>query len=320
MNEFERKVIRHDDGALYSRDLEIIQINIGLKCNQGCSHCHLSASPARVEMMDRETMDLVVDAARKAGPRLIDVTGGSPEIHPHFRSFIDSLSEVGSELQVRTNLTILLEPEFSDLPAFLSERGIGLVASLPCYLEENVDSQRGHGAYRKSIEALKKLNSFGYGLEDHLPVNLVYNPIGPFLPPNQLALEEDYKRELETRWGIRFNRLITITNMPMGRFLNFLENQGKDAEYRELLVDSFNPAALEGLMCRHQVSIGWDGRLYDCDFNLALDFPVAAEGTGNVMDFDRDLLVGRRIITGPHCFGCTAGYGSSCAGALVEEV
>lgn len=319
MNEFERRVIIHDDGALYNQDLDIIQVNVGLRCNQRCVHCHLGSSPSRTEMMNWETMEYVIEAARKTEPDLVDVTGGTPEIHPNFREFVGILRDEGFPVQVRTNLTVYLEPEYEDIPSFLSELGVFLVASLPCYLEENVDSQRGTGTYQKSIRVLRKLNSFGYGTNEALPLNLVYNPLGPFLPPNQLKLEADYKRELEERFGIKFNRLITITNMPMGRFLGILERDGKDEQYRDLLKDSFNPAALDGLMCRHQISIGWDGQIYDCDFNLALGLPVSGEDIGHVKEFDPQRLIGRNITTGTHCFGCTAGYGSSCGGALVLE-
>ena len=218
---------------------------------------------------------------------------------------------------VRTNLTILLQPGFECFPAFFQEYAVQLCASLPCYLEENVDSQRGTGVFEESIKALQLLNSYGYGIVPHLPLNLVYNPIGPVLPADQSELEADYREELRSEYGIEFTHLLTIANMPIGRFRSDLKKEDRLEAYNQLLHDSFNSATLDGLMCRHQINIGWDGRMYDCDFNLALKLPVAKELPQYIKDFDPDLFARRRIVTGNYCFGCTAGSGSSCTGALV---
>jgi radical SAM/Cys-rich protein len=318
MNEFEKAISKYNGIGLKAIDLEILQVNIGLKCNQHCQHCHLGSSPDRKEMMDWETMECVVNAAERMKVHMVDITGGSPEIHPHIKPFIQSLVERGIPVKVRTNLTILQEPEYQDLSDFFKEQKVQLVASLPCYLEENVDRQRGKGAYGKSIETIRMLNSLGYGVQPQLSLNLVYNPGGPFLPPSQSELEAAYKRELDSRFGIHFNHLLTMTNMPMGRFLSQLEQERKDKEYRQLLKEKFNPATLQGLMCRHQINVGWDGTLYDCDFNLALKMPVMKDAPQNIQEIDPDRLLQRRIVTECHCFGCTAGSGSSCAGALAE--
>ncbi|HEX9860473.1 MAG TPA: arsenosugar biosynthesis radical SAM (seleno)protein ArsS [Nitrospirota bacterium] len=304
-------------GSLSCTGIEIIQVNLGLYCNQKCAHCHVGASPERTEKMSWETMELVLDAADEARPRLVDITGGAPELHPEFRRFVVSLRADGHRVQVRTNLTALLEPGLADIPDFLRRHGVGLVASMPCYLEENVAAQRGGGVYRKSVDALRRLNAVGFGTLEGLALDLVYNPVGPFLPPDQSALETDYRRELDSRFGISFTRLITIANMPIGRFWDDMKRAHKDDGYMRLLVESFNPATLGGLMCRHQVSVGWDGRMYDCDFNLALGLPVGMDVPDGIEDFDLDALACRKIVTGAHCFGCTAGCGSSCRGALV---
>ena len=320
MNAFDRAVASatRTDG-LYGLDIRVIQVNVGLKCNLACSHCHVVSSPWRTEAMDWETMQWVLRAARKVGPCTVDLTGGAPELNPHFRDFVTALRADGHEVLVRTNLTVLLEPGMADLPAFFRDQRVHLVASLPCYLEENVDRQRGDGVFRASLEAIRRLNEMGYGRNPDLPLDLVYNPVGPQLPPPQAKLEQDYRRFLGESYGIAFTRLITITNMPIGRFLGDLRKQGKDRAYMDLLQDRFNPATLEGLMCRHQISVRWDGILFDCDFNLALRMPILIDGKPvHIRDFDPERLARRRIMTAGHCFGCTAGCGSSCGGALVE--
>jgi radical SAM/Cys-rich protein len=263
-------------------------------------------------------MELVLNAARKVRARLVDITGGAPEMNPHFRRFVAALSDEDIDVQVRTNLTILLEPGYEDLIPYMAARKVRLVASLPCYLEQNVDAQRGQGVYEGSIRAIQQLNSHGYGLVDELPLDLIYNPLGPVLPPDQERLEEDYRRELDRRFGIRFTRLHTLTNMPIGRYRAVLRQQKKDAEYQWLLERAFNPRTLEGLMCRHQISVDWNGAMYDCDFNLAVRLPVNHGAPTHIRDFDPDKLAQRRISTAGHCFGCTAGCGSSCGGALVK--
>ena len=317
MNDFEKQVADTEGDGLHSLRIEILQVNLGLRCNQQCVHCHLEASPDRTEIMEWATMELVLEAARGSRAQLVDLTGGAPELNPHFCRFVKALRKEKHQVQVRTNLTVLLEPGTEEVPELLQEHKIRLVASMPCYLEENVCAQRGKGAYGKSIEAIKQLNALGYGSNPDLPLNLVYNPGGAFLPPSQSALEEDYRRELGSRFGITFTRLLTITNMPLGRFRMQLHRQNQERNYIELLRKSFNPQTIEGLMCRHQLSVGWDGTLYDCDFNLALRLPVDHGAPDHITSFDLIDLAKRRIVTGDHCFGCTAGSGSSCCGALV---
>jgi len=262
-------------------------------------------------------MEQLFDVAGRLRPGMVDLTGGAPELNPDFRRFIRELRKRDHQVQVRTNLTAMLEQGLEDLPLFLSEHRVQLVASLPCYLEENVRAQRGQGAYEKSIEAIRRLNALGYGTESGPILNLVYNPGGAFLPPDQAKLESDYRRELSRRFGIIFSRLLTITNMPIGRFWTILRRSHEDVKYLSLLREAFNPGTIEGLMCRHQISVGWDGRVYDCDFNLALGTPVNHGAPNHIKSFEVSAIEKRRIVTGDHCFGCTAGCGSSCKGALV---
>jgi radical SAM/Cys-rich protein len=318
MNDFEKMIAAQQESEdLFSDTIETLQANLGLKCNQQCLHCHLECSPERNEMMEWLVMDLILKAVDSSHCGLVDLTGGAPELNPFFRRFVSALREKGCLVRVRTNLTILLDTGFEDLPGFFKEHGVQLVASLPCYTKENVCAQRGTGVFERSIEAIRRLNSLGYGFKPSLPLNLVYNPGGPFLPPPQLSLEEDYRRELAGGFGIVFTNLLTITNMPLGRFQKELLRQGRMGSYMQLLRESFNPATIPGLMCKHQVSIGWDGILYDCDFNQALGLPVNHGAPDHVRSFTPDELKKRRIMTGDHCFGCTAGAGSSCGGSIV---
>ena len=317
MNEFEQAIETVSPGGLYADDIETIQINIGLKCNLACRHCHVESSPTRTEEMDWATLTKVLEVAQSVGAKTVDITGGAPEMNPHFRRFVEAVRNQGQEVMVRTNLTILLEPGYEDMAEFMRDRQVKLVASLPCYLEENVDKQRGHGVYAGSIEVIRKLNELGYGVNEGLILTLVYNPIGPVLPPDQVELEKTYRRELDERFGIRFTNLFTITNMPIGRFEFYLKRNKQDEAYRQLLRESYNPMTVEGLMCRHLISVGWDGTLYDCDFNLAIHWPVAHGTVRNIREFDKAKIAKRRIVTGRHCFGCTAGRGSSCGGVLV---
>jgi len=317
MNDFEKQIAEVSSEGLHSLKVKTLQVNVGLQCNQQCNHCHLESSPQRKEMMEWPTMELVLKAAGSVRCQLVDLTGGAPELNPSFRHFIVALRQEGLSVQVRTNLTVLLEPRMDTMPEFLRDHEVQLVASMPCYLEENVRAQRGTGVYEKSIQAIKRLNGLGYGYESSLPLNLVYNPGGPFLPPPQPALEEDYRRELDKRFGITFTRLLTITNMPLGRFRKELNRQNQEQSYFELLRKSFNPLTLRGLMCRHQITVGWDGTLYDCDFNAALGLAVNHGAPDHIRSFKAEDLCTRRIVTGEHCFGCTAGSGSSCGGALV---
>jgi radical SAM/Cys-rich protein len=317
MNGFEKQIAGTGGEGLHSLKIETLQVNLGLQCNQRCIHCHIEASPQRKERMEWPTMQLVLEAAKKVDCRLVDLTGGAPEVNPHFRRFAAALRQEGHAVQVRTNLTVLLEPGMEEMPEFLRKYKVRLVASMPCYLEENVRAQRGAGTYEKSVAAIKILNGLGYGFDPDLPLNLVYNPGGPFLPPPQSMLEDDYRRELGQRFGIVFSRLLTLTNMPLGRFRNELDRQGQRESYMELLRKSFNPRTVSGLMCCNQLSVGWNGTLYDCDFNLALGLPVNHGAPDHIKYFKPEDLRARRIVTGDHCFGCTAGSGSSCGGALV---
>ena len=313
---FDRRVIEAEGKPLDAMTIDTVQVNVGLRCNLACHHCHVESGPNRTEEMTWETMEFVLRAARECGARTIDITGGAPEMHPRFRDFVLAARALGASVMVRTNLTILLEPGYEDLPEFFRAHKIHLVASLPCYLENNVDKQRGRGVYKGSIEAIQRLNALGYGIEKDLPLDLVFNPGGPSLPPAQKALEGDYHRELSSRFGIQFTRLITITNIPIGRFLHDLARQGRDQAYMELLKNTFNPNTLAGLMCRHQLHVGHDGILYDCDFNYALGMSVQGAGGSHIRDFDTRRYVARRVVTAEHCFACTAGSGSSCGGAL----
>jgi radical SAM/Cys-rich protein len=318
MSPFDKAVEGATGGALLCAGIETIQVNLGLVCNQGCIHCHVSAGPGRSEAMDLETMSMVLRAVALTPSALVDLTGGAPELNPDFRWFVESLCSGGVRVQVRTNLTAMLLPGMERLPEFLAKHRVRLAASMPCYLEENVRAQRGVGVYEGSVEVIRRLNAQGYGKDPDLPLDLVYNPGGAFLPPNQAALEADYRRELMGRFGLFFTRLLTITNMPIGRFGHMADEEGMLA-YIRMLEGSFNPYTLDGLMCRRQVSIGWDGTLYDCDFNLALGLPVNHGAPGHVQYYDPKLLTGREVVTGEHCFGCTAGCGSSCKGAIEKH-
>ena len=312
---FDQRVYEHAGQSLHGLSLDTIQVNIGLTCNLACRHCHVESSPKRDEQMDWPTICDVIDAAERASARTIDITGGAPEMNPHFSRFVDEAIQRGFHVSIRTNLTIMLHEGYTHMPRFFADRGVHLIASLPCYLPNNVDKQRGKHVYRDSVEVIQRLNAVGYGKESDKVLDLVYNPGGPSLPPDQQKLEQAYRDALYSECGIRFNNLFAITNIAIGRFLHDLKREGKAEEYQQLLRQSFNPATLEGLMCRHQVQVGWDGTMYDCDFNFALNLPVEGEVT-HIRDFDPEALKHRRIATGEHCFGCTAGSGSSCCGAL----
>ncbi len=313
---FDAAVSANGQVGLYAEaTLATVQVNIGLRCNLTCGHCHVNSSPRRTEEMSWETMEAVISLATRLGARTIDITGGAPEMHPRFRNFVSAARAQDFSVIVRTNLTVLLLPEYEDLPEFFKLNDVNLVASLPCYLEENVDGQRGENVYNDSIEAIRRLNAIGYGVDSRHPLTLIYNPIGPALPPDQGSLEADYRRELRARFGIEFTRLHTITNVPIGRFVAALRRAKQAETYERLLAGAFNSSTVPRLMCRHQISVAWDGTLYDCDFNLALRLPVRERN--NVLTVNADTLKGRRIVTGAHCYACTAGAGSSCGGALV---
>lgn len=304
--------------TLTRRRLTTLQVNVGRKCNQACHHCHVEAGPNRTEMMARATLErLVALVAAAPAVTTVDVTGGAPELHPDFRWFVAALRGLGKRVIDRCNLTVLLEPGQEDTAAFLAAQGVEITASLPCYTKENVEKQRGKAVFDKSIEALRRLNALGYGKPGSgLVLNLVYNPGGAFLPGPQPKLEADYKRELGEHFGVEFNALFTMTNMPIKRFLHELERDGKREAYQQLLVERFNPQAAEGVMCRDLVSVAYDGTIYDCDFNQMLDLPAAA-APKSVADL-RALadLDATPIAAADHCYGCTAGAGSSCGGAL----
>jgi radical SAM/Cys-rich protein len=296
-----------------------LQLNVGLRCNLACHHCHVESGPKRREAMDLGGVERVLQLlARNPGVECLDVTGGAPELHAHFRRLVAGARSLGRRVIDRCNLTVLLEPGQEDTAEFLAAHGVEIVASLPCYLEENVDRQRGRGVHRGSVEALLRLNHLGYGQPgSSLVLDLVYNPLGPELPPGQAELEARYRSELRARFGIAFHRLLTLANMPIRRFAHALAREGRLVAYQALLVNHFNPETLPGLMCRELLSVGHDGRLFDCDFNQALDLPpLGPERTIWDLD-DLAVLEGRPVATAPHCFGCTAGAGSSCGGALV---
>jgi len=297
----------------------VLQVNVGKLCNQTCNHCHVDAGPDRDEVMPDTVMDSVLSVLERTRIPTLDITGGAPELHSRFRELVSRARNLGKHVMDRCNLTILTLPRYADLPEFLAENQVEIVASLPHYSRRQTDAQRGEGIYEKSVLALRRLNALGYGQEGSgLVLNLVTNPVGAFLPGRQGALERDWKRELDRRHGIRFNSLFTITNMPISRFLEFLVDSGNLERYMDRLVGAFNPVAAASVMCRYTLSVGWDGTLYDCDFNQMLDLPVDATVPRSIQEFDEALLARRNIVLGPHCFGCTAGQGSSCGGATSD--
>lgn len=299
--------------------LETLQVNVGKLCNQACKHCHVDAGPNRTEIMSRETVEQVLAAVRRFRIQVLDITGGAPELNPHFRYLVTGGREAGAHVMVRHNLTVQFTAGQDCLPQFFAEQHVEVIASLPYFLAQQTDAQRGRGVFDRSVEALRRLNAVGYGADGSgLILNLVYNPVGAFLPPEQASIERDFRRELAARCGVSFNQLYTITNMPISRFLDYLRRSGNYERYMSKLVASFNPATMDGLMCRTLVSVGWDGALYDCDFNQMLDIPLAAGTRPSIADLDWRALANRRIATGPHCFGCTAGAGSSCGGAVAK--
>jgi len=302
--------------GLDSTGIEILQVNVGKLCNQTCGHCHVDAGPDRREVMSRETAEACIRVLAQTAIPTLDITGGAPELNPSFRWLVAQARALGRRVLDRCNLTVLLLAPQADLARFLAEHQVEIVASLPYHRPAQTDAQRGEGVFDKSIEALRRLNALGYGEEGSgLILDLVHNPVGAFLPPRQEAMEGRFKQELARSHGVVFNRLYTMTNMPISRFLEFLLGSGNYESYMRRLVAAFNPAAASQVMCRHTLSVGWDGRLYDCDFNQMIELPVASEGPQHVDGFDASRLHARRIVTGNHCYGCTAGSGSSCGGA-----
>jgi len=320
LSDFDRLLQQSAQYPLAATDVTTLQVNVGKRCNQACGHCHVEAGPSRTEEMTRETAALVIEALRRhPGITTLDITGGAPELNPSFEFLVVEARRLGRHVLDRCNLTILFVPGQERLAQFLADQGVEVVASLPYYLADRTDAQRGQGVFEQSITALRLLNSLGYGQPDTgLTLNLVYNPTGAFLPPAQAAIEAEYKRELEKRHGIVFNHLYTITNMPIARFRHFLERSGNYDKYLSRLAAAFNPDAAPNVMCRSLVSVGYDGLLYDCDFNQMLDLPVSASVPRHIGDFDAFLLARRPIVTGNHCLGCTAGAGSSCGGAVAS--
>lgn len=316
LNPFDKTLAESNLYPLTSTGINTLQVNVGRLCNQACKHCHVEAGPNRKEVMSKETMALCLDVLRNTDIPIVDITGGAPEMNPNFRWFVEKCAGLGRQVMVRSNLTILAEPGYEGMPEFYAENHVEVIASLPYYMEQNTDSQRGKGVFQKSISALKRLNALGYGIEDSgLTLNLVFNPGGAFLPASQKALETDYKREMQKRYGIFFNNLFTITNLPVGRFLAYLNSSGNFEMYMGRLVASYNPGAATNVMCRNILSVGWDGTLYDCDFNQMLGMTVNHGAPSHLKDFDLSKLSKRQIVTGIHCYGCTAGAGSSCGGA-----
>lgn len=303
---------------LRASGIQVLQVNLGKVCNQTCLHCHVDAAPDRRESMSRETAEACLRVLDATDIPTLDLTGGAPEMNPNFQWLVEEARRIDRHVIDRSNLTILVANGFDDLPDFLAHERVEIVASLPCYLEENCDRQRGAGVFDRSIKALRRLNQVGYGMPDTgLTLTLVYNPIGPALPPAQQSLEAAYRQELRGRYGIEFTRLFTITNMPISRFLDDLLRTGQYDAYMRKLVEEFNPATTDQLMCRTTLSVDWQGFLYDCDFNQMLELRVGNGSPQHIRDFGLESLRNRAIVTGQHCYGCTAGHGSSCQGAVL---
>lgn len=315
---FQQKLEQSGLYPLKPTGAQIFQVNVGKMCNQVCKHCHVDAGPDRKEIMTRETMQQCLDAL-KANPQLstVDLTGGAPEMNPDFRWFVEEIRKLGRHVIVRCNLTIILaNKKYYDLPQFYKDNNIEVVSSLPSYTRDRTDRQRGDGVFEDSIKALQMLNEIGYGKEGTgLTLNLVYNPAGAFMPPSQQSLENEYRKALKDSFGISFNNLFAITNLPISRFLDYLLQSGNYEKYMEKLVNAYNPVAAANVMCRSTISISWDGYLYDCDFNQMLDLKVDC-GSKHISQFNTEMLNGRNIVVNQHCFGCTAGSGSSCGGAV----
>jgi radical SAM/Cys-rich protein len=313
---FDQALADADLFPLRARPVEVLQLNLGKRCNQTCAHCHVDAGPDRTEVMPRAVLEASLAFLERSGVPTVDITGGAPELHPDFRELVTRAAGLGRRVMHRCNLTAILLPNYDDIPALLADHAVEIVASLPYFQARETDRQRGEGVFEESIEALRRLNRLGYGRGNGRVLNLVTNPVGTFLPGDQRALEARWKQQMEDRYGIVFDRLFAITNMPISRFLDFLERNGRTDEYLMRLAAAFNPAAAAGVMCRTTLSVGWDGTLYDCDFNQMLELPAAGSGPRTIFEATREGLAGRVIVTGPHCFGCTAGAGSSCGGTI----
>jgi len=308
---FSDKVIAVKKEPLTALESKILQVNLGYRCNMACKHCHVSGGPTKTQNMDTKTAECVLKVFLDNPFETLDLTGGAPELSPSFRMLVIEARKAGRNVIARTNLTIFFEKTMENLAEFYRDQRVELVASLPNYLEDGVDRVRGCGTYKKSIEALKRLNTLGYGMDPGLPLSLVYNPQGMFLAPSQSTLELEYKRELLERYEISFTRLYTFTNMPIGRFKDFLSRTNNLDKYMEKLSSAFNPATLDRVMCRHIVNVGWDGKLFDCDFNQVLGLITSSDAPQHIDNFDYRSLIGRKITVDDHCYGCTAGQGSS---------
>lgn len=317
-NQFDAAIRSSGLYPLTASAINVFQVNLGAYCNQTCRHCHVSAGPGRAERMARKTMEECLGVLWECRFHVVDITGGAPEAHPDYRWFVEGCAGIGCRVKTRTNLTILLEDAHKDLPAFFAANRVEVIASLPYYLPGETDAQRGAGVFEKSIEAMCRLNAVGYGA-GALILNLVYNPCGAYLPPSQRAIEADFRRELKKRCGVVFTNLFTLTNMPVGRFREFLLSSNNLESYMERLSAAFNPAAAQNVMCRETISVGWDGRLYDCDFNQWLGLRCAPGAPDHISRFDAEALARRRVVTSAHCFGCAAGAGSSCTGAVAGK-
>lgn len=309
---FREKMHGFGEEPMHAGGIDVLQVNLGYRCNMACRHCHVQAGPHRQELMDNQTIEAVLRVLRKNRIKALDITGGAPELNPGFRHLVEDAALIGCHVIARSNLTIFYEEGMEDFFDFYSLHGVEIIASLPSLHEADLDRVRGDSAFRKSIRALQELNRLGYGRDDlHKRLNLVFNPPGAFLPPSQAGLEEEYRRELHTRYGISFNCLYTVSNMPIGRFREFLVRSGNFDTYLKKLEDAFNPATLSGLMCRNLISVGWDGRLFDCDFNQMIGLTTLDGQPRSIQDFDYRLLATRKIAVDDHCYGCTAGQGST---------
>lgn len=317
---FREKLAEHNLYPLKPAQIQVFQVNLGKMCNQVCRHCHVDAGPDRKEIMTRETMEACLEALAQTEIPVVDLTGGAPEMNPDFRWFVEKISALGRKIIVRCNLTIILaNPKFYDLPAFFKLHRVHVVSSLPYFSASRTNAQRGDGVFEKSVKALQMLNAVGYGIEGSgLQLDLVFNPSGAFLPGSQTGLEKEFKRKLKTGYDIDFNNLLAITNLPISRFLDYLIESRNYESYMDKLVATFNPAAAANVMCRNTISVGWDGFLYDCDFNQMLDLKVNPEALNHVRNFNLALLQEREIVLNQHCYGCTAGAGSSCGGETVS--
>lgn len=321
MHPFIQRIKQNGDG-FHKRKIDVLQVNMGKYCNQACIHCHVEAGPGRKEMMTRETVEAILSFLERSEVSTVDITGGAPELNPNFDYLVESCVRLGRHVMDRCNLTVLFEPGKEYLPEFLLRNRVEVICSLPCYTEENVDRQRGNGTFDLSIRGLKLLNDLGYGVPGTgLELHLVYNPLGASLPPSQEQLEQDYKKILKEKFGIVFNRLYCLANMPITRFEKFLRLRGQYDQYMELLENSFSPATLNEVMCRSLLSVGWEGSVYDCDFNQMLDMPLRdrAGKPVKIGELSGDAVGGAEILVGNHCYACTAGAGSSCGGALLSQ-